>query len=120
MEDDLMMMILYFVIGFFVLGILVFVHEFGHFVMAKINKIGVDTFSIGFGKELWIHHRGDKIPDQHNVLRRILQNARRRKPETGKREREKICGLCITGLRMQGFWLFWADLCLITFLPYSS
>jgi regulator of sigma E protease len=28
------------------------VHEFGHFLMAKISGIGVDVFSIGFGKEL--------------------------------------------------------------------
>jgi regulator of sigma E protease len=36
-----------------VLGVLVFVHELGHFLMAKINGIGVDAFSIGFGKEIF-------------------------------------------------------------------
>lgn len=40
-------------ISIFILGILVFVHELGHFIMAKVNKIGVDAFSIGFGKELF-------------------------------------------------------------------
>lgn len=30
------------------LGVLVFVHEFGHFVVAKINKIGVEEFAFGF------------------------------------------------------------------------
>ncbi|OHD59851.1 MAG: RIP metalloprotease RseP [Spirochaetes bacterium GWF1_49_6] len=39
-------------IAILVLGILVTVHEFGHFLMAKISGIGVDVFSIGFGKEL--------------------------------------------------------------------
>lgn len=35
-----------------ILDIVVLAHEFGHYIMAKINKIGVDEFSIGFGKEL--------------------------------------------------------------------
>ena len=34
------------------IGILVVVHEFGHFAAAKICKMRVDTFSIGFGKRL--------------------------------------------------------------------
>lgn len=37
------------IIGF---GILVLVHEYGHFIMARINGVRVDTFSIGFGKPL--------------------------------------------------------------------
>lgn len=35
------------------LGVLVLVHEFGHFVAAKLSGISVATFSIGFGKPLW-------------------------------------------------------------------
>lgn len=41
------------IIAILVLGVLVFVHELGHFIMSKVNKIGVDTFSLGFGKELF-------------------------------------------------------------------
>jgi regulator of sigma E protease len=37
---------------FFVLGIVVFVHEFGHFIVAKLNRIYVVTFSFGFGPKL--------------------------------------------------------------------
>ena len=37
--------ILYFL---FVLGVLVFVHEFGHFLVAKKSGIRVETFSLGF------------------------------------------------------------------------
>jgi len=37
------------VIGF---GVVVFVHELGHFVMAKLAGVRVDKFAIGFGKEL--------------------------------------------------------------------
>jgi len=35
-----------------VLGILVFVHEFGHFLAAKLFRIGVPVFSLGFGPRL--------------------------------------------------------------------
>jgi regulator of sigma E protease len=35
-----------------VLGILVFVHEFGHFIVAKAFKIAVPTFSLGFGPRI--------------------------------------------------------------------
>jgi regulator of sigma E protease len=36
----------------FVLGILIIVHEFGHFIAAKKVGVRVEKFSIGFGKEL--------------------------------------------------------------------
>lgn len=46
----------YYIIPFIVLlGILVFVHEFGHFIVARGLKVKVVAFSIGFGKELWSH-----------------------------------------------------------------
>jgi regulator of sigma E protease len=35
-----------------VLGILVFVHEFGHFIVAKAFKIAVPIFSLGFGPRI--------------------------------------------------------------------
>ena len=35
-----------------VFGILVFIHEFGHFLMAKLVGIRVETFSFGYGKRL--------------------------------------------------------------------
>lgn len=43
----------------FVLGILVLVHEFGHFAVAKMCGVRVETFSIGFGKRLFGFRRGD-------------------------------------------------------------
>jgi regulator of sigma E protease len=42
-----------------VLGILVFVHEFGHYAVAKLFKIRVEVFSLGFGKRLFGFRRGD-------------------------------------------------------------
>ncbi len=44
----------YYVVPFVVLlGILVFVHELGHYLMAKFSGVRVSEFSIGFGKKLW-------------------------------------------------------------------
>src|SRR6201996_9608487 len=42
-----------------VLGIMVLVHEFGHFAVAKYFKVRVEVFSIGFGKRLFGFRRGD-------------------------------------------------------------
>ncbi len=47
------------IIGALVLGILVFVHELGHFLVAKANGIRVLAFSIGFGKPLFTKTIGD-------------------------------------------------------------
>ena len=35
------------------LGALIFVHEFGHFIAAKLMRIKVEVFSIGFGRRLF-------------------------------------------------------------------
>lgn len=38
------------------LGILITVHEFGHFLMARFFNVKVERFSIGFGPVLWRYH----------------------------------------------------------------
>ena len=52
----------YFFAFLIVLSIIVFVHEFGHYYAAIINKVKVETFSIGFGKEIygWTDKRGTR------------------------------------------------------------
>lgn len=47
------------VAGAIVLGVLVLVHEWGHFIAAKLCGVRVDVFSIGFGNRLWGVKRGD-------------------------------------------------------------
>ncbi len=42
-----------------VLGIMIVVHEFGHFAAAKMFGVRVDVFSVGFGKRLLGFKRGD-------------------------------------------------------------
>jgi regulator of sigma E protease len=41
-----------------VLAVVIFIHEFGHFIVARWCGVKVLTFSMGFGPELW--HRFDK------------------------------------------------------------
>jgi len=36
----------------FVLGVLIFFHELGHFIVARLFGVGVETFSLGFGPRL--------------------------------------------------------------------
>jgi regulator of sigma E protease len=43
----------------FVLGVLIFVHELGHFLMARRIGVRVLTFSLGFGPKLLTFKRGD-------------------------------------------------------------
>jgi regulator of sigma E protease len=42
-----------------VLGLMIFIHELGHFLAAKLFGIRVLTFSLGFGKRLFGFKRGD-------------------------------------------------------------
>ncbi len=42
-----------------VLGIIVLVHEFGHYLAARLMKIRVEVFSFGFGKRLFGRRIGD-------------------------------------------------------------
>ncbi|MEM1181303.1 MAG: RIP metalloprotease RseP [Acidobacteriota bacterium] len=37
----------------FALGVIVFVHELGHYLMARVFGVRVLTFSIGFGNKVW-------------------------------------------------------------------
>ena len=43
----------------FVLGVMIFIHELGHHIAAKLLGIRVDVFSLGFGRRLFGFKRGD-------------------------------------------------------------
>ena len=45
----------------FVLGVLVFVHELGHFLVARHHGVRVLTFSLGFGPKILQTKRGDTV-----------------------------------------------------------
>jgi regulator of sigma E protease len=43
----------------FGLGFIIFIHELGHFMMAKKNGVRVEAFSLGFGPVIWSRTKGD-------------------------------------------------------------
>ncbi len=55
---DTLFRILLVVLG---VGLVIFVHELGHFIAARIHKVRVEVFSIGFGPRLFGLQRGDTL-----------------------------------------------------------
>lgn len=53
------MIILTTLVFIFVLGLLVFIHESGHFMAAKIGRIKVEEFAFGFPPRLWSRKKGE-------------------------------------------------------------
>lgn len=49
--------LLYIVLAILGLGFLVFIHELGHYIVARRKGMRVEAFSIGFGKPLWTWER---------------------------------------------------------------
>lgn len=45
----------------FVFSIIVFVHEFGHFITAKLTGMQVDEFAIGFGPKIYSYQYGPTL-----------------------------------------------------------
>lgn len=45
----------------FVFSLIVFVHEAGHFITAKLTGMQVDEFAIGFGPKLYSHKYGETV-----------------------------------------------------------
>lgn len=48
-----------FILFLFILGVLIVVHEFGHFMAARKVGVRVEKFSLGFGPQLFKKTRGD-------------------------------------------------------------
>ncbi|MCB0354474.1 MAG: RIP metalloprotease RseP [Bdellovibrionales bacterium] len=53
--------ILMILVSILALGVLVFVHELGHFLFAKWNGVGVIEFAIGFGKPIYQRQKGETV-----------------------------------------------------------
>ena len=47
------------VVALFVLGVIIVIHELGHFLVAKYFRIRIETFSVGFGPRLVGYRYGD-------------------------------------------------------------
>ena len=54
-----------------VLGILIFVHELGHFLFAKLFRVKVLKFSLGFGPKLISKTFGETILAQKAAFQRV-------------------------------------------------
>jgi len=54
----MLMTILYSALVIFGVGLVIFVHELGHFLAARAVGIRVEAFSIGFGTKIWGFKRG--------------------------------------------------------------
>lgn len=52
-------MIVYILAAILIFGVLIAVHEFGHFAAAKLSGVKVNEFSIGMGPEIWSRKRGE-------------------------------------------------------------
>ena len=69
-------MILSIICFIFILGIIVLVHEFGHFIFAKMFKIHVYEFAIGMGPVIWSSEkiREKKIKEKKKVSEKSKWN----------------------------------------------
>lgn len=52
-------MIVYILAAILIFGVLVAVHEFGHFAAAKLSGVRVNEFSIGMGPVIWSRQKGE-------------------------------------------------------------
>ena len=52
-------MLVYIIIAILMFGVLIAVHEFGHFITAKLLGVRVNEFSIGMGPQIWGKKRGE-------------------------------------------------------------
>jgi regulator of sigma E protease len=54
-------MFLSIILAILILGLLVLVHEFGHFIVAKKSGMSVQEFGIGFPPRLWSRRKGETL-----------------------------------------------------------
>ena len=55
------MTFVYILFAVLIFGILIAVHEFGHFSVAKLCGVKVNEFSIGMGPALWKKQKGETL-----------------------------------------------------------
>lgn len=60
------MLILYILLAILMFGVLIFIHELGHFVVARLCGVDILEFSIGFGPKLY-SHRSKKSGTMYSI-----------------------------------------------------
>lgn len=56
---DILLSIKSFIVFILILGIVIAIHEFGHFIAAKLVKARVEKFALGFGPAIWKKQVGE-------------------------------------------------------------
>lgn len=102
------------VIAVIIFSLLIFIHELGHFLLAKKNGIRVVEFSIGMGPRLFSFEKGHPLFTQIIILWRFLPDAVGRLFEDEELERIKNTHLKINPYG-QGLLSSWLARCLIFF-----
>ena len=52
---------MYIIIAIIMFGVLIAIHEFGHFITAKACGVRVDEFAIGMGPAVWKKQKGETM-----------------------------------------------------------
>ena len=68
------MTILYILLAILLFGVLIAIHEFGHFTAAKLCGVRVEEFAIGMGPVLWKKQKGET---QYSLRADICDKRRR-------------------------------------------
>lgn len=55
------MTFLYILLGIFMFGVIIFIHELGHFMCAKAFKVGINEFAIGMGPKIFSRKGKDGV-----------------------------------------------------------
>ena len=55
------MIVFYIVLAILLFGLLIFVHEFGHFITAKLFGVRVNEFSMFMGPAIWKKQKGETL-----------------------------------------------------------
>ncbi|MGI6587777.1 MAG: RIP metalloprotease RseP [Peptococcia bacterium] len=50
-----------FIVSLIVFGVIIFVHEFGHFILAKLTGVRVEEFSLGMGPQIIGQKKGETL-----------------------------------------------------------
>ena len=55
------MTFVYILFALLIFGVLIGIHEFGHFITAKACGVKVEEFSIGMGPAIWKKQKGETL-----------------------------------------------------------
>ena len=53
--------VVYILVAILLFGLLVLVHEFGHFLTAKLSGVQVNEFSLFMGPAIWKRQKGETL-----------------------------------------------------------